>query len=40
MCWRILPHEGIVLVEQGFRLEVADMDGRKMDKLLVVAVEA
>lgn len=35
-----LPHEGETFVEQGFRFEVVDMDGRKIDKLLVAAVEA
>jgi putative hemolysin len=34
-----LPHEGEVFVAQGFRFEVVDMDGRKIDKLLVTAVE-
>ncbi len=34
-----LPHEGEVFTEQGWRFEIVDMDGRKIDKLLVSAVE-
>jgi putative hemolysin len=34
-----LPHEGEVFVTQGFRFEVVDMDGRKIDKLLVSQLE-
>ena len=30
-----LPHEGEHFVDQGWRFEVIDMDGRKIDKLLV-----
>jgi putative hemolysin len=30
-----LPHEGESFTEQGWRVEVVDMDGRKIDKLLV-----
>lgn len=30
-----LPHEGEVFEEQGWRFEIVDMDGRKIDKLLV-----
>ena len=30
-----LPHEGESFTEQGWRFEVVDMDGRKIDKLLV-----
>ena len=30
-----LPHEGESFIEQGWRFEVVDMDGRKIDKLLV-----
>ena len=30
-----LPHEGEVFEEQGWRFEVVDMDGHKIDKLLV-----
>ncbi|UZK68116.1 hemolysin family protein [Sphingomonas sp. S1-29] len=30
-----LPHEGESFVEQGWRFEIVDMDGRKIDKLLV-----
>ena len=33
-----LPHEGEHFVEQGWRFEVVDMDGRKIDKLLVSEV--
>lgn len=39
-----LPHEGEVFEEQGWRFEIVDMDGRKIDKLLACrkkkAVEA
>ena len=34
-----LPSEGEHFVEQGWRFEVVDMDGRKIDKLLVSEVE-
>lgn len=34
-----LPQEGDVFEEQGFRFEIVDMDGRKIDKLLVSPVE-
>jgi putative hemolysin len=30
-----LPHEGEGFTDQGWRFEVVDMDGRKIDKLLV-----
>jgi putative hemolysin len=33
-----LPREGESFTEQGWRIEVVDMDGRKIDKLLVSAV--
>jgi putative hemolysin len=32
---RKLPHEGEAFEDQGWRIEVVDMDGRKIDKLLV-----
>ncbi len=32
---RRLPEEGESFVEQGWRFEIVDMDGRKIDKLLV-----
>ncbi|MBU1757034.1 MAG: DNA-binding protein, partial [Alphaproteobacteria bacterium] len=32
---RKLPEEGEHFVEQGWRFEVVDMDGRRIDKLLV-----
>ena len=35
-----LPHEGEHFTEQDWRFEVIDMDGRKIDKLLVSAVRA
>ena len=35
-----LPHEGEVFTEQGWRFEIVDMDGRKIDKLLVSGIEA
>ena len=35
-----LPEEGEHFVEQGWRFEVVDMDGRKIDKLLVGKVKA
>ena len=35
-----LPHEGEVFTEQGWRFEIVDMDGRKIDKLLVRGIEA
>ena len=34
-----LPHEGEHFRDQGWRFEVVDMDGRKIDKLLVSRVE-
>ena len=34
-----LPHEGEHFTEQDWRFEVIDMDGRKIDKLLVSKVE-
>jgi putative hemolysin len=34
---RRLPHEGEYFREQGWRFEIVDMDGRKIDKLLVSA---
>ncbi|NCU12044.1 MAG: DNA-binding protein, partial [Sphingomonadaceae bacterium] len=34
-----LPHEGEYFHDQGWRFEVVDMDGRKIDKLLVSRVE-
>ncbi len=33
-----LPHEGEYFTEQGWRFEIVDMDGRRIDKLLVSAV--
>ncbi len=33
-----LPNEGEHFHEQGWRFEVVDMDGRKIDKLLVSRV--
>jgi putative hemolysin len=33
-----LPHEGEHFTDQGWRFEVVDMDGRKIDKLLVSSV--
>ena len=33
-----LPHEGESFVDQGWRIEVVDMDGRKIDKLLAVCL--
>ncbi|OYW47209.1 MAG: DNA-binding protein [Sphingomonadales bacterium 32-68-7] len=36
---RKLPHEGEWFVDQGWRFEVVDMDGRKIDKLLVGRAE-
>ena len=33
-----LPGEGEHFIEQGWRIEVVDMDGRKIDKLLVAPV--
>lgn len=33
-----LPHEGEFFEDQGWRFEVIDMDGRKIDKLLVSAI--
>src|SRR6187551_3428029 len=34
-----LPHEGESFTDQGWRVEVVDMDGRKIDKLLVVCLK-
>jgi putative hemolysin len=34
-----LPHEGEHFEDQGWRIEVVDMDGRKIDKLLAVCLE-
>jgi putative hemolysin len=34
-----LPTEGEHFVEQGYRFEVVDMDGRKIDKLLIEVAE-
>ena len=34
-----LPHEGESFTDQGWRFEVIDMDGRKIDKLLVSRVD-
>ncbi len=36
--FRHLPNEGESFVEQGWRFEVVDLDGRRIDKLLVSAV--
>ncbi|HEY6815968.1 MAG TPA: transporter associated domain-containing protein, partial [Croceibacterium sp.] len=36
---RHLPQEGESFVDQGWRFEVVDIDGRKIDKLLVVCLE-
>ncbi|KQU47444.1 DNA-binding protein [Sphingomonas sp. Leaf339] len=36
--FRYLPAEGESFVEQGWRFEVVDLDGRRIDKLLVSAV--
>ena len=33
-----LPQEGETFTEQGWRFEVVDMDGRKIDKLLVCEI--
>ena len=33
-----LPHEGESFTDQGWRFEVVDMDGRKIDKFLVSQV--
>ena len=35
-----LPQTGEIFGHDGWRFEVVDMDGRKIDKLLVVAAEA
>ncbi|TPG13586.1 hemolysin family protein [Sphingomonas oligophenolica] len=37
--FRHLPREGETFEEQGWRFEVVDLDGRRIDKLLVSAVE-
>jgi putative hemolysin len=34
-----LPNEGDHFIEQGWRFEIVDMDGRKIDKLLVDRAE-
>lgn len=34
-----LPHEGESFVEQGWRFEIVDMDGHKIDKLLLAEAE-
>jgi putative hemolysin len=34
-----LPEEGEYFHEQGWRFEIVDMDGRKIDKLLVAAAD-
>ncbi len=36
---RRLPHEGDHFIDQGWRFEIVDMDGRKIDKLLVSAFD-
>ena len=36
---RHLPEEGEIFEDQGWRFEVIDMDGRKIDKLLVSLME-
>ena len=36
---RHLPEEGETFEDQGWRFEVVDMDGRKIDKLLVSELE-
>ncbi len=36
--FRHLPAEGESFVEQGWRFEVVDLDGRRIDKLLVSQV--
>ena len=40
MLWVLkkLPIEGESFVEQGWRFEIVDMDGRRIDKLLVESV--
>ncbi len=35
-----LPNEGESFVEQGWRFEIVDMDGHKIDKLLISEIEA
>ncbi|PLK27132.1 hemolysin family protein [Novosphingobium sp. TH158] len=35
-----LPHEGEYFTDQGWRIEIVDMDGRKIDKLLASRIEA
>ena len=39
-CSSHLPGEGESFVEQGWRFEIVDLDGRRIDKLLVSAVIA
>jgi putative hemolysin len=34
-----LPHEGDWFAEQGWRFEVLEMEGRKIDRLLVTPLE-
>ena len=34
-----IPETGEVFDEQGWRFEIIDMDGRKIDKLLISSVE-
>jgi putative hemolysin len=36
---RKLPHEGEHFTSQGWRFEVVDMDGRKIDKLLAARIK-
>ncbi len=38
-CLRHLPKEGEVFNDQGWRIEIVDMDNRKVDKLLVSRIE-
>jgi len=35
-----VPREGEHFTEQGWRFEIVDMDGRRIDKILVEAIEA
>ena len=37
--FRHLPGEGESFVEQGWRFEVVDLDGRRIDKLLVSRID-
>lgn len=34
-----VPHEGLIFDDQGWRFEVVDMDGRRIDKLLVARID-